>query len=400
MEVDSIASNISIPNVPKHSVIKHTEYSTDGVDRLVPQSGRRAEGKICLVCKRSFRRVTQLKRHQKRMHSVTGKFKCPACTSTFDKEHSCERHWHFEHSNVTHRCPECLEKLQPDLLREHIQRVHPNSIFALFGLKLEDCKFGESPNRSNFAGLKPSLSDTGCLEGNRALDSEPLKTAQLAIRSGPLSGNEYVGKRVLNDGEPRITKCPNVGKEIAPVPLPQPRYIEDSTINNYLRGQREDGAYAHFGNASSPLHFGNPISFKGSTSHDSVMEAHKKELSIYGRRNSASMVLPGPQKHSQFYRSGSASSLDFCSGSRRQSHPGSVVSSMNNSLHGYEIFDAEEQNMASPISPPQSALGSGSGAEVSGFRLPPPPSPLGKLSSFECDICGGMVRIKRKRDWR
>jgi hypothetical protein len=73
---------------------------------------------------------------------------------------------------------------------------------------------------------------------------------------------------------------------------------------------------------------------------------------------------------------------------------------MNNSLHGYEVFDAGEQNIASPISAPQSAPGSGSEAQVSGFRLPPPPVELEKISSFECDICGKKVSIKRKREWR
>jgi hypothetical protein len=106
------------------------------------------------------------------------------------------------------------------------------------------------------------------------------------------------------------------------------------------------------------------------------------------------------QSPRKFNRTGSASSLNFWSGSRRHSRAGSVVSSMNNSLHGYEVFDAGEQNIASPISAPQSAPGSGSGAQVSGFRLPPPPVELEKVSSFECDICGKKVSIKRKREWR
>jgi len=99
-------------------------------------------------------------------------------------------------------------------------------------------------------------------------------------------------------------------------------------------------------------------------------------------------------------RAGSVSSLDFWSRSRHHSRAGSVISSKNSSLYGYAVFDPEEQNISSPISAPQSAHGSGSCGGVSSFKLPPPPVQLGHKLSFECDICGKEVHIKRKRNWR
>src|SRR5439155_7496145 len=85
MDVDSSASSHSLYGVIHPSVVGQTESPIREVNDLLPQSGRSAQGKVCYVCNRTFRRVNQLKRHQKRMHSTTGKFKCPECPSTFDK---------------------------------------------------------------------------------------------------------------------------------------------------------------------------------------------------------------------------------------------------------------------------------------------------------------------------
>lgn len=160
----------------------------------------------------------------------------------------------------------------------------------------------------------------------------------------------------------------------------------------------------------SSVCFPHQVSFERSASRDPVLEApeqgkhgHSQEDSSPSRPLSGNLSKSGyhdSAPSSQFQRTGSASSLDFWSGSRRQSPVGSVVSSMNNSLHGYEVFDVGEQNMASPISAPPSAHDSQSEAEISGFRLPPPPVEFGNQSSFECDICGKTLCIKRKREWR
>lgn len=96
------------------------------------------------------------------------------------------------------------------------------------------------------------------------------------------------------------SKCPKVQEGIAPPPLPPPRYIEDLPNDNDLGWQW------------SPLPTPYPVPLKRSRSRDSSPSAQKKGK--FG-----------------FNRKGSASSLDFWSGSRRHSRAGSVVSSMNNS---------------------------------------------------------------------
>lgn len=475
IDVGSSASSISIHDLSHRSIVGQPKSPTNGSNRLLLQSGRPPQGQVCRVCNRSFQRVKQLKRHQKRMHSVTGNFKCPACPSTFDKEHHCERHWHFEHSNVTYRCPECLEKLQPNLLRDHVQQQHPHSIFALFGLRVEDCKSRESPNNIDYSGLKqPFLSDTRRLGDYLAPGYDEWKTTGLPTLGGSLSVNDYASKGCFGNKEPlrqfswakssayddqhllsrvgkpasrpsiggpsaqpsylppispaehgpamqqrsmaSTTKAPNLGGKTTPPPLPSPlpppMFMENPTSDKDRALQWADRAYVPFENPRSPPCVSDPSSSKLSTSRGSVGGARKKDKSTHSRRNSTSMgpryfnYRPTgdhkPQSPYEFHRAGSASSLNIWSGSRRGSLTGSVVSSMNDSLHGYEVFDAEEQNIASPISilAHTNARGSGSGAGVSGFRLPPPPTPLGKLSSFECDICGETVRIKRKREWR
>jgi hypothetical protein len=196
-------SSISFYDIPHRSIFKQTESPINEVNHLLPQSSRSTQERVCYVCNRTFRRVNQLKRHQKRMHSVTGKFKCPECPLKFDKEDHCERHWHFEHSTVTYHCPECLEKLQSSsLLRTHIQREHPNSIYALFGLKGDECKARGFLNNLDYEGSKqPQPSDTDKLGDKRAPGTEKSKTTQLAVRGRALSGNEYRGKRFVSEDE-------------------------------------------------------------------------------------------------------------------------------------------------------------------------------------------------------
>jgi hypothetical protein len=218
------------------------------------------------------------------------------------------------------------------------------------------------------------------------------------IQQSPIAGN---------------SKCPKVQEGMAPPPLPPPKYIED-LANAYdlgwQWGNRLWEGFDHTLPTLPPPNISLPMPLKRSRSRGSGPSAQKKgKFSSSPRNSSPTGLLIGKnsptgdydrQSPPVFNRTGSASSLDFWSGSQRHSRAGSVVSSMNNSLHGYEVFDAAEQNMASTISAPQSAPGSGSGAQISGFRLPPPPVELEKISSFECDICGKKVSIKRKREWR
>jgi hypothetical protein len=76
------------------------------------------------------------------------------------------------------------------------------------------------------------------------------------------------------------------------------------------------------------------------------------------------------------------------------------LSSKNDSLHGYNIYDPKEQDMNPPLSVPQSSRSSAGGSDVSMSRLPPPPVRLGSKPSFKCDICGQTIWVTRKRDWK
>jgi hypothetical protein len=82
------------------------------------------------------------------------------------------------------------------------------------------------------------------------------------------------------------------------------------------------------------------------------------------------------------------------------SRPASHSSSMNSSLHGYERFDPQEQNMNVSVSRPGSANSLGSGAGLPSPALPPPPVKLPSKHPFECDICGITIYVKRRRDWK
>lgn len=112
---------------------------------------------------------------------------------------------------------------------------------------------------------------------------------------------------------------------------------------------------------------------------------------------------PSSRKHAHIpsrQRRGTASSqVDFWSGSSRGSRAGSVnscSSSMNSSLHGKPIYDAQEQNLKSPVS----AIPLEKYGDPPRLALPHPPVKLGSRSSFLCDICGESVNVTRRRDWK
>ena len=94
-------------------------------------------------------------------------------------------------------------------------------------------------------------------------------------------------------------------------------------------------------------------------------------------------------------------SNNYWTGVRDPARAASRSSSMNSSLHGYPIFDPQEQNMDVSTSPrPQSSHSQGNGASLWSAALPPPPVKLPCLYPFECDICGLTILVKRKRDWK
>jgi predicted RNA-binding Zn-ribbon protein involved in translation (DUF1610 family) len=113
------------------------------VDPLIPyglsfkENRAKSRRYTCAMCSVSFKRLKQLKRHKKHIHSHDEQFKCPDCHSTFKNKDVCERHWHLEHSDVAYNCPDCGKRSLTAAERErHVQREHPNSIYALFGANL------------------------------------------------------------------------------------------------------------------------------------------------------------------------------------------------------------------------------------------------------------------------
>jgi hypothetical protein len=72
-------------------------------------------------------------------------------------------------------------------------------------------------------------------------------------------------------------------------------------------------------------------------------------------------------------------------------------SSRNSSLRGVPQFDPYEQNPVFTASHHGSARSEG----IETFpSLPPPPVELGKVRSFECDICGQTVKVHRRFQWQ
>ena len=89
------------------------------------------------------------------------------------------------------------------------------------------------------------------------------------------------------------------------------------------------------------------------------------------------------------------SPAEFWTGGRQSSRPASVhsrSSSMNSSLHGRPAFDPEEQN-------PTFATSTVRKLQISPI-LPPPPVELGKVTTFNCDICGHSIHVNRRRQWQ
>lgn len=94
-------------------------------------------------------------------------------------------------------------------------------------------------------------------------------------------------------------------------------------------------------------------------------------------------------------------SSDFWTGGNPCRRPASVQSrssSMNSSLHGRPKFDPQEQNPTfTGNNPAQTACDSPRSPDN---YLPPPPVELGKVLTFDCDICGQNIKAKRRLDWQ
>ena len=91
--------------------------------------------------------------------------------------------------------------------------------------------------------------------------------------------------------------------------------------------------------------------------------------------------------------------VDFWTRGRQSSRPASVhsrSSSMNSSLHGRPAFDPQEQNPTFITKLPASTT-SRTGPSPA---LPPAPVELGKVTTFNCDICGQKIEVKRRLEWQ
>jgi hypothetical protein len=402
--------------------------------------------RTCSVCNKSFRRLKQLRRHQKKLHSLTGQFKCPDCSLAFEGEEICERHWHFEHSKVVYSCPECLRKLDTSaLLSKHIQRAHPNSVYALFGARFTSDMTGTShsdvdpisrwraPSLDSIAADDYNISellkmlDSG-KDRERLAHSPELRTSSSEFQE-MRDGDDALHRNAINssDSPPRAPTTPNSpqpfdgetkeGYKLHVSQNQRSSYDRNSSVHSRTLDQL-DGLVSQDPRDTSLKPDGN---WKYCVNCFYLSEFPKQDLEGYllcdfcgmhmnylsPRRQPQQRIDEGSSnarghhhRLSACRRSASRSSIDYWSGSHRHSRAGSAASSKNDSLHGYNIYDPKEQDMNPLVSAPHSHRSSAGGSDVSMSRLPHPPVRLGSKPSFKCDICGQTIWVTRKRDWK
>ena len=91
--------------------------------------------------------------------------------------------------------------------------------------------------------------------------------------------------------------------------------------------------------------------------------------------------------------------VDFWTRGSQSSRPASVhsrSSSMNSSLHGRPAFDPQEQDPTFASELPASTAG----RKQSSPALPPAPVELGRVTTFNCDICGQKIEVERRLEWQ
>lgn len=108
--------------------------------------------------------------------------------------------------------------------------------------------------------------------------------------------------------------------------------------------------------------------------------------------------------------------MDFWTGAPQPTRSASRISSMNSSLHGYKVFDPQEQSMK-PATIARANSGQSVDSSQSGVSfnhvsppirwLPPPPRDLETETDrpradqpMKYDICGKIVKIQQKRHWK
>lgn len=186
--------------------------------------------------------------------------------------------------------------------------------------------------------------------------------------------------------------------DLVPLPLPPPRFIADPDIAvQFGKGWREDQKSLPSINPGSSLLGG----FIGPRRTDEPRNSLKRRSSF----DNDKILSQKTRKETQAERTDNEPSF-WASGmsSHRPASVHSRSSSMNSSLRGpLPQLDPLEQNPT--FHPPTSFRRRLSSASMSAQSqaspgLPPPPVELGKVFTFPCDICGQVVKVKRRREWQ
>ncbi|XP_065352635.1 zinc finger protein 236-like [Cloeon dipterum] len=86
------------------------------------------DGKVCLVCGKSFNKPSQLVRHA-RIHSGEKPFPCTLCAKRFNQKNALDAHILTHTGERKHRCELCSKLFtQNGNLKTHMKRAHKNAI--------------------------------------------------------------------------------------------------------------------------------------------------------------------------------------------------------------------------------------------------------------------------------
>ncbi len=126
------------------------------------------------------------------------------------------------------------------------------------------------------------------------------------------------------------------------------------------------------------------------------------DLARLGSHDDSDLIEARPREFAKDrYSPNMSPSSDFWTGRSSSHRPSSIrscSSSRNSSLRGDNpAFDLQEQEPAFVANRSRS---SSFDFDHISPGLPPPPTEIGKKLSFECDICGNTVHVKRRQTWQ
>ena len=160
------------------------------------------------------------------------------------------------------------------------------------------------------------------------------------------------------------------------------RYLKIEDMEKEVRALEADMQHYHREKASSNADDHSRTSFQ------SQQASQNRDVLPLDHIPSPSSLLPTTPPPVDFWTRGSQSS--------RPASVHSRSSSMNSSLHGRPAFDPQEQYPIFPGKVTASTLE----RILSYPALPPAPVELGKVTTFNCDICGRKIEVKRRREWQ